>query len=138
VAYGAKVGTKWSAVIDGDEGKKYDGITAGTLAFSPDCKRVAYGAKVGARWSVVIDGKEGKPYDGIMMRTLIFSPDGKRVAYGAELGSKQFVVVDEKEARQYDTIVTLGGGKIVFDSADSLHYLAAKGGGIYLVEHRMK
>jgi len=95
-------------------------------------------AKTGPKWCVVIDGKEGKPYDGMVIGTLVFSPDSKRVAYGVELGSKQFVVVDEKEARQYDSIVTLGGGKFTFDSADSFHYLAVKGSSIYLVEHKRK
>jgi hypothetical protein len=60
------------------------------------------------------------------------------VAYGAGVGDKQFVVVDEDEGRQYDGIVTIGGGKIIFDSPDSLHYLAMKGNEIYLVEERIK
>ena len=66
------------------------------------------------------------------------SPDSKRVAYAAGVGDKWFVVVDGKEEKQYDGIVTIGGGRIVFDSSDSLHYLALKGKGIFLVEERIK
>ena len=69
------------------------------------------------------------------------SPDSKRVAYGARAGSRVFVVMDGKEGNHYDAILALGAegkGRIVFDSADSLHYLAAKGRGIYLVEEGMK
>jgi len=67
------------------------------------------------------------------------SPDSKHVAYAAEVGSKQFVVIDGEEGRRYDAIVTRGGGKIIFDSSDTLHYLALKGSNsIYLVEERIK
>ena len=105
---------------------------------SPDSKRVAYAAGVGDKWFVVVDGKEEKQYDGIGEGTPIFSPDSKRVAYAAQVGNKRFVVVDGKEEKQYDGIVTIGGGRIVFDSSDSLHYLALKGKGIFLVEERIK
>jgi hypothetical protein len=74
----------------------------------------------------------------LIQETFIVSPDSKRVAYGAIVGNKWFVVMDGKEDKQYDDIVILGGGKIVFDSADSLHYLALKGNSIYLVEEKMK
>jgi shikimate kinase len=60
------------------------------------------------------------------------------VAYVAKVSDKWFVVVDGKEEKQYDDIVTLGGGKVVFDSEDSLHYLARKGNSIYLVEEKIK
>jgi hypothetical protein len=38
--------------------------------------------------------------------------------------------------KQYGGIVTLGGGRVVFDSPDNLHYLVLKGNSIYLVEVR--
>jgi hypothetical protein len=97
---------------------------------------VAYGAWAGNKWFVVVDGKEEKKYDSI--GNLIFSPDSKRVAYAAWAGNKRFVVVDGKEEKKYDGIVTIGGGKIIFDSPDSLHYLAVKGESIFLVEERIK
>jgi hypothetical protein len=41
-----------------------------------------------------------------------------------------------REGKRYDGIV--GGGRIIFDCADRLHYLAAKGDDIYLVEERIQ
>jgi hypothetical protein len=81
--------------------------------------------------------------------SLKISPDSKRVAYAARagqilgLGGKWFVVVDGKEEKQYDAIVTVGGGRVIFDSPDSLHYLAhsehylAQEGKVYLVEEEI-
>ena len=64
VAYVAKAGDKWFAVVDGKEGKQYDRI--GDPKFSPDSKLVAYVAKAGDKWFAVVDGKEGKQYDSIL------------------------------------------------------------------------
>jgi len=46
--------------------------------------------------------------------------------------------VDGKEEKQYDGIVIIGGGKIIFDSFNSLHYLAEKGKGVFLAEERIE
>jgi hypothetical protein len=135
VAYGAGAGKKRFVVVDGKKDKPYDGIGEGTPIFSPDSRRVAYTAGASKTWFVVVDGKEDKRYDGCSI--LIFSPDSQRVAYRATAGNKRFVVVDGKEGKPYDDIVNRGGGRIVFDSSDSLHYLALKGNGIYLVEERL-
>ncbi len=105
VAYLTQAGDKQSAVVDGKEGREYDGIGTGTLIFSPDSKRQTYSACVGEKWLVVVDGKEGKPYDGIAKGTPIFSPDSKCVAYGASIGNKRLVVVDGKEGKRYDDII---------------------------------
>jgi hypothetical protein len=114
VVYVAKVGRKWSVVIDGKEGKQY--VAIGTIPiFSPDGKRVAYVAEVDRKWFVVVDGKEGKRYD-FLGTTLIFSPDSKRVAYVAKEGDKKFVVVDGKEGKRYVSI-----GTIPVFSPDSKH-----------------
>ncbi len=103
---------------------------------SPDSKRVAYVAEGGDKRFVVVDGEEGKQYDGIS--NLIFSPDSKRVAYVAKAYDKDFMVVDGEEGKQCDVIVSVGGGKIIFDSFDSFHYLAMKGRGVYLIEGRIE
>ena len=58
------------------------------------------------------------------------------MAYTARVGDKRFVVVDGEEGKQYDGI--LKGSRIVFDSPESLHYLALKGMSIYLVEQKLK
>jgi len=66
------------------------------------------------------------------------SPDNKRVAYGVDIGNKRFVVVDGKVEKQYDGIVALGGGRIVFDSPDSLHYFALNNEKLYLIYEKIK
>jgi hypothetical protein len=60
-------GGKWFVVVDGKEGKEYDGIAKGTPIFSPDSKHLAYLARRGEKWFVVIDGEEGKEYDGFLL-----------------------------------------------------------------------
>jgi len=86
---------------------------------------------------VVVDGKEGKQYDDV--EGFIFSPDSKRLAYKARMRNKAFVVVDGEEGKQY---YRLAAEPIIFDSSDSLHYLASKederGSYFYLVERTVK
>ncbi|MCK5010451.1 MAG: hypothetical protein KAS98_08200, partial [Deltaproteobacteria bacterium] len=55
-----------------------------------------------------------------------------RMAYPAKAGDKWFVVADGKEGKHH--IVAIGGGKIIFDASDSIHYLAVKDNMIYLVK----
>jgi roadblock/LC7 domain-containing protein len=135
VAYEAREDDKRFVVVDGIEGKEYDAIGEGSLIFSPDSQKVAYSAQMSNKWFVVMGGIEGKEYDAI--QGLIFCPDSKRVAYAAQVGN-WFVVVDGLEGEQYDEIVTVGGGRIIFDSPDSLHYLAVKGNRVYLVEEILR
>jgi len=136
IAYVSRVGAKQFVVVDGKEGKHYDGIGKGILTqgqqaayfgapiFSPDSSRVAYAAREGGKWFVVVDGKEEKSYDDINALTLIFSPDSHRVAYVVGVGAKQSVVVGGKEEKPYDWI-----GDLLF-SPDSrrVAYWAGVGG----------
>jgi hypothetical protein len=92
VAYIGCVGSKRLAVLDGIEGKPYDGFGGG-ITFSPNSKRVACVMKVGKGWSVIVDGTEGKQYDGIDKQGVIFSPDSNRLAYVAKAGNKWLAVV---------------------------------------------
>ena len=110
-----------------------------SFKISPDNRRMACAATVGNKWFVIVDGVGGKEYDGIGNSTPIFSPDSKRVAYAAAVGSKSLVVVDGVEGEEYDAVLSMGIGKVIFDSPNSLHYLAVKGGNsIYLMEERLK
>jgi hypothetical protein len=70
--------------------------------------------------------------------SLRIGPNGKRVAYGTKAGNRWRVVIDGKEGKHYDGIVLRAGGRVVFDSSDSLHYLAVKGDSIYLVEEKIR
>lgn len=93
---------------------------------------------MGDKRFVVVDGEEGKHYGNIKRGSTIFSPNSKYVAYVAEEGTKQFVVVDGEEGKHYDDIITTGGGRIIFDSPDSFHYLSLKDNSVYLVEEKIE
>src|SRR5262249_32767580 len=134
----ARVGTKQFVVVDGNEEKSYDAIVPDTLSFSPDSQRLAYAAHVGTKQFVVVDGNQGRHYDSILEGTLVFSSDSQREAYGVQERTKRFVVVDGRRDKHYDAIVTIGGGRILFDPANNLRYLARKGSAIYVVEERIK
>ena len=92
VAYVASVGNKWLVIVDGEEGKQYDGIGEGSLIFSPDSQRVAYAARVGNKLLVVVDGEEGKQYDDIVRggRIVFDSPDS--LHYLALKGNRVYLV----------------------------------------------
>ncbi len=60
------------------------------------------------------------------------------MAYAAQVGNKLLIIVDGQEGKPYDGIVSKGGGKVVFDSPDSLHYLALRDDKIYLVEEKIR
>jgi len=151
VAYAINGGEKYLVVVDGQEEKQYDTIEGESLVFSPDSKRVGYVARAGEERFVVVDGQEGEQYDKTSLFSLVFSPDSKRLAYIArvdkrkkgllwskKVGESHMVVVDGEEGSQYDSIVApKGGGGIVFDSPDQLHYLAQKDNAFYLVEERI-
>ena len=55
-----------------------------------------------------------------------------------EICNKWSVVVDGKEGKEYDMILSQGDVWIIFDSPDTLHYIAQKDNNIYLVEERIK
>jgi Tol biopolymer transport system component len=128
-----QVGGKRSVVVDGIEGKQYDGIAPVgadedsnvlSLFFSPDSRRLAYVAKQGSKKLLVTGGVEGKPYDEIFPTSLtfasysqqpaypielesgatVFSPDSRRVAYMAVRDRKSFLVLDGVETKQYDVM----------------------------------
>jgi hypothetical protein len=65
LAFGAVIGGVWFVVVDGKEGKQYDGILHRPV-FSPDGRHLAYGAGAGEERFVVVDGKEWKHYDSIL------------------------------------------------------------------------
>jgi hypothetical protein len=133
VAYRAFSEGKWVVVLDENEGKPYH--DNGGIIFSSDGSHFAYTAVLSRKQFVVVDGKEGKPYDEI--NGLTFTPAGNGVAYSAKVDDKEFVVMDGKEGKPYDGIITMGGGRIVFDSLDRLHYLAGEGDVVYLVEEKI-
>jgi WD40 repeat protein len=102
IAYAAQQGTRWCAVVDGQEGPSHDGV--GLFAFSPDSDRLAYVASDGSRRHEIVDGVASAGYDGVSKAA--FSPDSQRVAYCAEDRDRGFLVVDGNELtnRDYEAV----------------------------------
>lgn len=97
VAYGARVGDRWTVFHDGRAGSSWDGV--GPPVLSADGARVAYAASAGGRWRVVVDEMPGEPFDAIVRGTLTFDPSGSRVAYAARRGDSVYVVTDGAVSR---------------------------------------
>jgi hypothetical protein len=119
-AYVAYAGGKGFVVLNGEEGRKYDDIAAGTPVFSPDGKRIFYGAKKKNKWVVVIDGEEKTDEYEEISRGAVFSSDGKYLMYTALNNGKWFVVINDKAGPGYDRLF-----RPVF-TEDGIEYLAER------------
>jgi len=131
--YDVRSDNKGFTVIDGKRQKD-----EGRFAFSPDRRHVVKVVRSSNKWFVSVDRKEKKQYDRFYGP--LFSSDSKHVVYTAESSNKWFVVVDGKEGNQYDDFYLMPSDlkMIVFDTSESLHYLAVKDSDIYLVEEKIK
>jgi WD40 repeat protein len=137
LAYAPKEGSdKAFFVVDGAEGKRYDAL--GPAVFSPDGKRMGHIARDGSKYLVVVDGEELTRHAKIGSPAPVFSPDGKHVAYPAHDRGKERVVLDGDRGTRYDAFVMRGGGKIMFDSPTSFHYIVIENYGFLLVEERIE
>ncbi len=94
----------------------------------PAGARFAYEALSGEKWCVVIDETEQRQYKALLGNTLNFSADGKHVVYA-----------DDREGKsRFPEIFNVCGGHVVFDSADTFHYIGRKEGVVYLVEEKIR
>lgn len=132
-------------VMDGKEGKPYDEIIPLSSRFSYDSRRLVYAARNGSQQFVVVDGIEGKAYDRVIRASVVFSPDSQHLVYAAQSGNYQFVVLDNTEGKAYDEVyvgsemgIVIGGRKVIFDSANTFHYLARQGNEIYLIQEKIQ
>src|SRR5262249_22038859 len=139
VVYAAQGADKtWFVVQDGQEGKPYGALVTGPV-FSPNSQRLAYAVALdAAKQVVVVDGRESKIYPDIKVDMLAFSPDSRWLAYGARVNKHWTVVLNDQEGKPYENLFILGGGKLVFDAPDRLHYLATHGQDIYVVQEQLK
>jgi Tol biopolymer transport system component len=92
-------------ILDGKESLTAEDFQLGTLALSPDGKRVAYAGKRDKQSVIVIDGQPGTAYDEIEIGSVEFSPDGERIAFVAKVDGKYSMVVDGKASASFDEIL---------------------------------
>jgi len=125
LAYSYGLGPKSRVVLDGQEGRVFDGVN--DCFFSPDSQRFAYFAKRGKQWMVVLDGKEvATTGEGRWEGTTVFSPDSHHFATAVGSPGNCSLWVDGRKQSAYDEI---GEGSVIF-SPDSrrLGYGALRGG----------
>ncbi len=131
VAYAARVGTQWFAVIDGVPSAPCDALLDGNILFSPDSKRAIYAAKTPEKWSIVTGSGEPKTYDGVAPGTLAFSPDGARWAVAVSREGRWFILDAGVEGKPFDRITD---GSVAF-SPDGKHlaYVAEQNGKMQVI-----
>lgn len=89
-AFAARKGRRWSVVVNGTEGPKFDRVV--TPKFSPDGKYLVYRARKEGKRFVVIADASGKvlrqhpAYEQVF--DVQFTSDGRSVAYGVKDGNK--------------------------------------------------
>jgi len=128
----SSVGGRWAIVLDGREGKEYDGVALESPRFSPDSRHFAYVALADREsWVVVVDGQEGKHYAGVAAASLVFSPNSSHLACIAGRAGEQFVVVDGAEGSAYDSIVK--GSLLYSPDSEHLTYVALRDGRRFVV-----
>ena len=74
----------------------------------------------------------------LMRPKVTFSPDSRWLAYGARVDKPWTVVLNGQEGKPYENLISLGGGRLVFDAPDRLHYLVTRGQDIYVVQEQLK
>jgi len=91
MSYMAQKAEKWCVVIDGKEGKVYDGVSITT--FSPDSRHLAYAAQSQGTWVIVVDGEEGMNRFNAIVKgaSLVFTDTAHLHTLALNLAGKAFV-----------------------------------------------
>lgn len=101
LAYVARRGDKWFAVVDGEEGSPFEKVDL--PEFTKDSRHFLYRANRGGKSVPVLDGKAGGEYDGWADGPW-FSEAGGRVACAAIRDGKQIPLVDGEEGNPHDEV----------------------------------
>lgn len=120
--------------IGGIAQKAYTKVTP--PAFSKTGKRLIYLGETDGKNIVIDNGTPLESLDGAVDQFFV-SDDESLLAYIAAAGEDEMVLVNGVQGNKYETIMTMGGGSILFDGADQMHYLAIKGGKLVLVEEKL-
>ena len=108
--YKALADDKWTAVIDGKEGQKYDEVYK--IIFSQDGERYAYMADKDGQRIVVVDGREEGPYQSTSGDPLV-SSGGQHVLYDIVKDGTNYVVVDGQVQEEigWNSVVSPDGSR---------------------------
>ena len=120
--------------IGGTPQKAYSKVIS-TL-FSPKGKHVLYLGETGGKKIIVDNGKPLESHDGAVDQ-YFFSDDESLLAYIAAIGEEEMVLINGAPGNKYETIMTMGGGSVIFDGIEKMHYMAIKGGKLLLVEEQL-
>ena len=123
-------------MVDGVEGKAYDGIGNGTLQFSPDSSRLGFLAVKVFRHLVVVDGQEGQSFLD-MTGNFVFSTDSKHVAALVGHGARWKILIDDVESTESYVGFPLSA-PLMFESATKLHTVALRQNEAFRLEVELK
>src|SRR5262249_16930751 len=98
LAYVARRGDDFFAVINGVEGTPCELIQVGGIRFSADSKHFAYVARRSGKDHLVLDGAEGPPFDFISEFSNVFEAAGRKSSYIGRRGKQSVLMVDGAEA----------------------------------------
>jgi hypothetical protein len=120
--------------INGVAQKAYTKVTP--PAFSKSGKRLIYLGEKDGKNILIDNGTPLESLDGAVEQYYL-SDDESLLAYIAATGDDEMVLVNGAQGSKYETIMTMGGGSIIFDGVAQMHYLAIKEGKIVLVEEKL-
>jgi hypothetical protein len=108
--YKAFASDKWTAVIDGEEGQKYDEVYK--IIFSQDGEHYAYMADKDGQRIVVVNGREEGPYQSTSGDPVV-SSGGQHVLYDIVKDGTNYVVVDGQVQEEigYNSVVSPDGSR---------------------------
>lgn len=123
IAWAALKGRQCFVALDGKAGATHQNV--GYFAFSHDEGELSYISVDDDKCRVITNGKASEEYDEAILTT--YSPfHPRKLAYAAAKGKKWFIVCDGMKGPTYFGIAPEKmGGRIVFDSKKTLHYIAA-------------
>jgi Tol biopolymer transport system component len=121
--------------INGVPQKGYSKVTA--PFFSPKGKHLLYLGETGGKKVLIDNGKPLESHDGAVDQ-FFFSEDESLLAYIAAVGEEEMVLINGAPGNKYETIMSMGGGGVIFDGNQKVRYIAiTKDGKLLLVEEKL-
>jgi Tol biopolymer transport system component len=123
--YAGQRGNAWYLVTGEHLNGPFEEV--GSLALSPDQRRIAFPAKRNGQWDLMVDTRSRGSAE--LVKDPVWSPDGRRVAYSAKRGEEWRLMLDRVEQPAFSEI-----GEVSF-SSDGRHvaYAAKRWGKWWVV-----